>query len=62
MIYGAISGATSDVQKFTGLIARLLKKRVAEPPRFLLTSQDEKYFGVYLGSTAARRAQYLTKI
>jgi hypothetical protein len=62
MIYGAVSGATLDVQKTTGLFAGRWKNRIDQPLGFRWTNQGERHLGVYLGNPTAWQQQNWTQL
>jgi hypothetical protein len=51
MVYGAISGATLNIQKSNGLFSGRWRKRTDRPLGFQSKEQGRKYLGIYLGNT-----------
>jgi exonuclease III len=51
MIYGALSGATLNTHKTTGLFTGKWKGRPDQPLGFKWNEQGGKYLGIYLGNT-----------
>jgi hypothetical protein len=51
MVYGAISGATLNIQKSTGLFAGRWRKRTEQSLGFQWKEPGGKYLGIYLGYT-----------
>jgi hypothetical protein len=51
MVYGAISGATLNIQKSKGLFAGRWRKRTDRPLGFKWNEQGGKHLGIYLGNT-----------
>jgi hypothetical protein len=51
MIYGALSGATLNIQKSQGLFVGQWRNRTDRPLGFQWSEQGGKYLGIYLGNT-----------
>jgi exonuclease III len=57
MTYGALSGATLNIQKSTGLFVGKWKTRTDRPLGFQWNMQGGKFLGIYLGNTTAWQQQ-----
>jgi hypothetical protein len=57
MTYGALSGATLNIQKSTGLFAGKWRNRTDRPLGFQWNTQGGKFLGIYLGNMTAWQQQ-----
>ena len=62
MVYGAISGATLNIQKSRGLFVGRWKNRTDRPLGFQWSEQGGKYRGIYLGNTDDWQQQNWTQL
>jgi hypothetical protein len=60
--YGALSGATLNVHKCTGLFVGRWRSRPDHPLGFQWDRQGGKYLGVYLGNSTAWQQQNWTQL
>jgi hypothetical protein len=61
-VYGAVSGATLNIQKSSGLFVGRWRNRTDRPLGFQWSEQGGKYLGIYLGNTEAWQQRNWTQL